>query len=106
MTKISILADKPQISFERRENTDGSLVFNAIIQSIPAAYNAQWKIRGKDDDTFTPIKSNADEYIEITNALPHPALIIKQRELLENKCFLMEVNNFVGKSVKEILCKY
>lgn len=106
MTKICILADKPQISFERKENTDGSLVFIAMIQSIPAAYRAQWKKKREDDDTFTPIKSNADEYLEISNSLPCPALVIKKRELLENKCFLIEVKNFVGKSVKEILCEY
>lgn len=106
MTKICILADKPQISLERREITDKSLVFNAMIKAIPAAYRAQWKMKGKDEDEFTAIKSNAEEYLEISNSLPQPVLVIKQRELLESKCFLIEVHNFVGKNVKEILCKY
>lgn len=96
---------KPQIDFERTEHTDGSLVFMASIDSIPSAYHAQWKVKGKDDETYTPVKDSTEEYKGTSNSLPRPVLVLKQRELLENKCFLIEVDNFVGKSVKEILCK-
>lgn len=96
---------KPQIDFERTENCDGSQVFTASIDSIPSAFLAQWKVKGKDDETFTTVKGSTEEYKGTSNSLPRPVLVLKQRELLENKCFLIEVDNFVGKSVKEILCK-
>lgn len=100
-----IVLAKPQIDFERTEHTDGSLVFMASIDSIPSAYLAQWKVKGKDDETYTPVKGSTEEYKGTSNSLPRPVLVLKQRELLENKCFLIEVDNFVGKSVKEILRK-
>lgn len=100
---------KPKIDIERTETTDGSQVFIASIDSIPSAYLAQWKVKGKDDETFTPVKGSTEEYKGTSNSLPRPVLVLEQRELLENKCFLIEVDNFVGKSVKEItlgFCKH
>lgn len=99
------MTDKARIDFERRENSDGKQIFKATIESTPAAYYAEWKIKGKDDLTFTPVKNNAEELKGTSNSLPYPVLVIKQRELLENKRFLLEVHNFVGNSVKEISCK-
>lgn len=99
------MTDKPQITLKRRQKSDGRQVFKALIDSIPSAYIAQWKVKGKDDKTYTPVKSNSEEYKGTSNSLPHPVLVLKQRELLEKQCFLIEVDNFVGKSVKEILCK-
>lgn len=102
---LCILTDKPQINLERRENSNGSLVFSAKIESIPAANLAQWKVKGKDDNTYTPVNCNAEEYKGTSNSLPCPVLVIKQKELLGNMCFVIEVDNFVGNCVKEISCK-
>lgn len=99
------MTDKPYINIERIENTDGSLIFKAMIESIPAAYFAQWKVKRKNEDTYTQVNSNAEEYKGTSNSLPHPALVIKQKELQGNMCFVIEVDNFVGRSVKEISCK-
>lgn len=63
-------------------------------------------MKGKDEDIFIVIKSNIKEYLEILNFLLQFVLVLKQRELFESKCFFIEVYNFVGKNVKEILCKY
>lgn len=67
-----IVLDIPQVFLKRSENQDGSQVFTAVIQSIPAAYRAQWKVKGKDDDTFIPVDVNVEEYKGTTNSLPRP----------------------------------
>lgn len=93
---------KPQIYLEKTEDIDGCLVFSAVIESIPSANHAQWKVKGSEDDDYKQVKSNADEYKDISNSLPQPVLVIKKKELLKNKSFRIEVENFVGKSVKDI----
>lgn len=72
MLPICYLTDIPQVFLKRSENQDGSQVFTAVIQSIPAAYRAQWKVKGKDDDTFIPVDVNVEEYKGTTNSLPRP----------------------------------
>lgn len=87
---------------KRLENCDGCLVFTALIQSIPAAYHAQWKVKGKDDDTFKPVDVNAKEYNGTSNSLPHPVLVVKQKEEIQKQHFYIQVDNFVGSSKTEI----
>lgn len=43
---------------------------------------------------------NAEEYKGSSNSLPCPVLVIRQTEL-ENQ-YHLEVNNFVGSTIKEI----
>lgn len=87
---------------KRLENRDGCLVFTALIQSIPAAYHAQWKVKGKDDDTFKPVDVNAKEYNGTSNSLPHPVLVVKQKEGIQKQHFYIQVDNFVGSSKTDI----
>lgn len=98
-----ILTDLPSICVERSENPDGSQTFTAIIDSVPAAYRAQWNVKDTDDETFTPIDVNAEVYKGTSsNSLPCPVLVVKQKTLSENKCFQIEVYNFVGRSITKI----
>uniref|UniRef100_A0A8W8J3T1 DZIP3-like HEPN domain-containing protein n=1 Tax=Magallana gigas TaxID=29159 RepID=A0A8W8J3T1_MAGGI len=92
----------PQVCVKRLENRDGCLVFTALIQSIPAAYHAQWKVKGKDDNTFKPIDVNAKEYKGTSNSLPHPVLVVEQKEEIQKQHFYIQVDNFVGSSKIEI----
>lgn len=87
---------------KRLENRDGCLVFTALIQSIPAAFHAQWKVKGNDDDTFKPVDVNAKEYKGTSNSLPHPVLIVEQKEEIQKQHFYIQVDNFVGSSKTEI----
>lgn len=97
-----LFTDRPQVCVKSSENQDGSQVFTAMIQSIPAAYRAQWKVKGKDDDTFIPFNVNVEEYKGTTNSLPCPILVVKKKEQLQNKRFHIEVDNFVGSRMTEI----
>lgn len=80
---------------ERKENPDSSHCFIAQIQSVPAAYHSQWMVKGKDDDTFKPVDINDEEFKGSSNALPRPILVVKHNQLLEENCFVIEVQNFV-----------
>lgn len=92
----------PLINWEKRKTTNDGLswCYTAKIESIPAPYQAQWKVKIKDASTFTPIDVNAEEYKGSSNSLPCPVLVIRQTEL-ENQ-YHLEVNNFVGSTIKEI----
>lgn len=72
------------------------------ITSFPAPCQIRWNAKSKDDDTFTPIDINADEYNGTTVTFPHPMLVVRQRDQLENNCYQIEVTNFVGKIVQTI----
>lgn len=72
------------------------------ITSFPAPYQIQWNAKSKDDDTFTPIDINADEYDGTTVTFPNPVLVVRQRDQLEKKCYQIEVTNFIGKTVQTI----
>lgn len=95
----------PRICVKRRKHADGCQVFTALIQSIPAAYQAQWKVKRKDEDTFKPVDGNAEEYRGTTNSLPRPVLVLKNKRQLQNQCFKIEVDNFVGSGTTEITGK-
>lgn len=72
----------------------------ATIHSIPAPSSVEWSLKGSSDETFTLIDSNAAEYKGTTNFLPHPVLVVKNTNQLENNSFRIEVRNFVGSSVE------
>lgn len=97
--------DIPRIDIEREETPDGSQCFTAHIESIPAAYQAEWKMKRNNDDSFKPVDVNADEFRGTLNTLPHPVLVIKQKKQLEIYRFNIEVDNFVGSCRKGIAGK-
>lgn len=93
----------PNVYLERLENEgSGSQSFRATIKATPAPCNVHWSKKGNDEDEFKPIDASAEEYRGTMNYLPHPELVIKQINLLENNCFQIEVSNFVGSTVEKI----
>lgn len=88
---------------ERLEN-EGSGIhgFKATIKAIPSPCNVKWSKKGKYEDEFKPIDADAQEFRGTTNYLPHPKLVAKDRNLLENNCFQIEVSNFVGNTIENI----
>lgn len=65
------------------------------IKSLPAPCHIQWSANTKDDNSFTPIDTNAEENKETTVSFPKSVLVVRQRELM----------NFIGKTVQDILGK-
>lgn len=92
----------PDVSFEKIEEKDGSQCFFATIQSIPAPCFVQWSLKGKHDELFTPIDVCAEDYKGTLNTLPHPVLIVKNKDQFEYNSYQIEVANFVGSTIKQI----
>lgn len=78
------------------------ICFTVEITSIPSPCHAQWNVKSKGEETFTPLDVYAAEYQGSTNSLPHPKLVVKGKDQLEKNCYQIEVTNFVGSTVKEI----
>lgn len=98
-----ILTDIPEvISAKFDENEDGTQWFTLTIKSIPEPFLIQWRKREKRDDTFQLINVNADEFKGSSCSFPHPVLVIKQREQLENFYFQIKIKNFIGTCKKTI----
>lgn len=78
--------------------------FRATIKATPSPCNVQWSKKGNVQwskkgnykDEFQPIDADDEEFKGTTNNLPHPKLVVKDRNLLENNCFQIKVSNFVG----------
>lgn len=92
----------PDVSFEKIEEKDGSQCFFATFQSIPAPCFVQWSLKGKNDELFTPIDVCAEDYKGTLNTLPHPVLIVKNKDQFEYNSYQIEVANFVGSTIKQI----
>lgn len=78
------------------------MCFLVKITSIPSPCHAQWYVKPKGDDKFTPLDVNAEEYQESTNSLPHPKLVVIEKDQLEKNLYQVKVTNFVGSTVKNI----
>lgn len=88
---------------ERLEDEgSGSQCFRAVIKANPSPCSVQWSMKGNDEDEFKPIDADAEEFRGTTNYLPHPKLVVKYRNLLENNSFQIEVSNFVGNTIEKI----
>lgn len=98
-----IFEGKPDVFFERPVmKTDGSQWFPVTIQATPAPFSVLWSAKISDDDRFKSIDINACEYKGTTNSFPRPMLVVNQKEQLENNTYRIEVENFIGKTVKKI----
>lgn len=95
----------PEILIERCENPTGSQCFVAKIKSIPEAYHVQWKVKRNGHEEFSLIDVNDPDYKGTSNSIDRPVLVVKKKELLENQCFHIKVDNFIGSSIKEIFGK-
>lgn len=93
----------PSVFSERVEDEkNGGRRIIVTITSFPAPCQIRWNAKSKDDETFTPIDINAEEYDGTTVTFPHPMLVVRQRDQLENNCYQIEVTNFIGKIVQAI----
>lgn len=72
------------------------------IKSIPEPFLVQWRKREKNSDRFQPINVNADEFIGSSCSFPHPVLVVKQREQLENFYFQIKIKNYIGTCTKTV----
>lgn len=81
---------------------DGSFQLTMTIKSVPVPHSVKWTIKEKNTDTFEPINVSAAEYIGTSNTFPHPVLVIKQLEKLDNCVFEIEVKNRIGEKKLEI----
>lgn len=96
------LQDAPDVSFDKINKEDGSQWFVATIQSIPAPCFVQWSLKSMNDDMFTPIDVNSEDYKGTLNTLPHPVLVVKNSNQFEINSYQIEVANFVGSTIKNI----
>lgn len=72
------------------------------IKSVPVPHFVQWRIMENGSETFEPINVNAAEYKGTSNTFPHPVLVIKRVEIIENCSFEIEVKNLIGDVKKRI----
>lgn len=72
------------------------------IKSVPVPHFVKWSIKENNSNTFEPINVNAAEYIGTSNSFPHPVLVVKHLEKLDNCIFEIEVKNRIGK-VKKVI---
>lgn len=93
----------PSVSGEKNEDEEnGSRRITVTIKSLPPPRHVQWSANSKDDDIFTPIDINAEEYKGTTVSFPQAVLVVRQADLLAKKCFRIEVTNFIGKTMHDI----
>lgn len=105
MLHYTFLKDAPFVNIlleKDRMEEDECICFTVEITSIPSPCHAQWNVKSKGEETFTPLDVYAAEYQGSTNSLPHPKLVVKGKDQLEKNCYQIEVTNFVGSTVKEI----
>lgn len=98
-----IVLGEPEVFVGKYDNNeDGSVCFTMTIKSVPVPHAVQWRMMGNDSETFEPINVNAAEYKGTLNTFPHPVLVIKHVEKMENCSFEIEVINLIGKVKKRI----
>lgn len=101
-TSDVIALDVPGVSFENTENKEnGTQRYVVTIQSVPSPLFVQWSSKGKNEDVYTPIDCNGEDYKGTINTIPHPVLVVKKSHL-ENYNYQIEVTNFFGCTVKQI----
>lgn len=87
---------------KRERDKNGGQQITVVIKSFPAPCLVHWSAKCKNEDIFTPININAEEYKGTTVSFPHPVLVVRQADLLEKQCFRLDVTNFIGKTRHEI----
>lgn len=93
----------PKVSEEKTaDEINGGHWITVTIKSIPEPFHVQWSAKRTNEDTFTPVDINDEEHEGTTVSLPHPVLFVRHKDILENKCFRIEVTNFIGRTELEI----
>lgn len=80
---------------EKKE--DGSQWLTTTIKSVPVPHVVKWSIKENGSNNYQAINVSAEEYNGTTSTFPHPVLVIKHPEKLENCTFKIEAKNRIGK---------
>lgn len=97
--------DIPEVIVKKEENKeDGIQKYFVTIRSVPTPFYVQWSSKGRNEEIYTPIEVNEEDYKDTVNTLPHPVLVVKKNQL-DNNSYQIEVENFIGRTVKQILGK-
>ncbi|XP_062598996.1 uncharacterized protein LOC134260459 [Saccostrea cucullata] len=92
----------PEPQVQRPEKGgNGTLAFTAMTNSCPAVFLVQWSTKNKDNDEYTPIDVNLEEYKGTSNSLPSPVLVIRTAQSHDH-AFKIEAQNFIGTGTKKI----
>lgn len=90
--------DDPDVSLEKYdEREDGSLCFTMKIKSVPVPNLVQWKIKENNSETIQPLDFNDVDFKGTSHSFPNPVLVIKNKTILENCSFELEVQNRIGR---------
>lgn len=93
----------PKVFLEKYDTQeDGSVRFTMTVKSVPVPHAVQWCMMENGSETFEPINVNAAEYKGTSNTYPHPVLVIKHVEKMENCSFAIKVKNLIGQAKKRI----
>lgn len=93
---VTLLGD-PDVFLEKyKETEDGGLCFTMTIKSVPVPNNVLWKKKKNNSKTYDLLNPNDAEFKGTSNSFPHPVLVLKHKETLENYSFKIEVQNLVG----------
>lgn len=96
------LTDIPEVIFAKFEKEDGTQWVTVTIKSIPEPVLVQWRKRERNSDRFQPINVNAEEFKGSSCSFPHPVLVVKLKEQVENFHFQIKIKNFIGTCKKTI----
>lgn len=91
---------------DRPKDDENVNKYIAEITSIPAAYDAKWRIEGKIKGKFYPVDTKAQAFEGTSNSLPCPVLIVQRNEIPSTQCFQIVVTNHVGSNSERILGNY
>lgn len=95
--KIYSLQGVPDVSLENyKEIEDGGLCFTMTIKSIPVPNYVQWKEKRNNSNTYELLNLNDAEFKGTSNSFPHPLLVLRHKETLNNYSFKIEVQNLIG----------
>nr|XP_034334894.1 uncharacterized protein LOC117680649 [Crassostrea gigas] len=84
------------------EKEDGTQWVTVTVKSIPEPFLVQWRKKEEKSDMFQPINVIAKEFEGSSCSFPHPVLVIKESEQLENFTFQIKIQNFIGTCEKTI----
>jgi hypothetical protein len=98
---ITVQTGAPTIEFTERTENDKRF-FTAVLKSIPTPIHAEWRVKNKGSDEWTPIDVNSEKYRGSTNSLPQPVLVVTTKEEIRCHSVQIVVRNFIGSSEREL----
>lgn len=66
------------------------------IKSVPVPNYVQWEKKRNNSNTYELLNLNDAEFKGTSNSFPHPLLVLRHKETLNNYSFRIEVQNLLG----------